>query len=158
MQQINIVFSFVRKCISERLVVKVCGVCSLLYTILHKNYWLSMHLRIIGILRLCNRKLTTIVRDIRGCVMLIQRGILIVDLDIDLVISNDFLNSKVVIIHAMIEMMFMYFYDFDIVDYSISNFKFIFISLATTSDNANHHDYEDDADYWSHYSSDDNTR
>jgi hypothetical protein len=57
-------FSFVRKCISERLVVKVSGVCSRLETILHKDYWLSVHLRIVGILRLCSGVLSTVVRNV----------------------------------------------------------------------------------------------
>jgi hypothetical protein len=83
---------------------------------------------------------------------------LIVDLNCDLVISNDLLNSKVVIIDAMIEMMFVYLYDFDIVDNFIANFEVFQVTLATTSDHTNHHNYEDDANDWGDYCSNNDTR
>ena len=117
-----------------------------------------MHLRIVGILRLCHGKLTPIVRHIGRGVMLIQRGILVVGLDIDLVISNDFLNSKVVIIHAMIEMMFVYLYDFDIVDNFIANFEVFQVTLATTSNHTNDHDNDNDANNWGDYCCNNDTR
>ncbi len=101
-------FSFVRKCISERLVVKVCWICSILVAVLHKYHWLCVHhliakLRIVWILWLSGGVLSTVVRDIRGS----ELGILIVDLDIDLVIADDLFDSEVVIVTAaMIDMVF----------------------------------------------------
>ena len=140
-------FSFVRKCISERLVVKVSGVCSRLETILHKDHWLSVHLRIVGVLRLSGGILSTVVRNVRRS----ELRILIVDLDIDLVIADDLFDSEIVIVAAMIDMMFVHFNDFDVVHYSISDLELIQVTLAATSDHANHHDNEDDANYWGNY-------
>ena len=80
-----------------------------------------MHLRIVGVLWLCAEILSTVVRDIRGS----KLGILIVDLDIDLIIADDFLDSKVVIVAAMIDMMFMHFNDFNVVNYFISDLEVI---------------------------------
>jgi len=106
-----------------------------------------MHLRIVGVLRLSGGILSTVVRDIRGS----ELGILIVDLDIELVIADDLFDSKIVIVAAMIKMMFMHFNDFDVVHYSISDLEVIQVALAATSDHANHHDNEDNANYRGNY-------
>jgi hypothetical protein len=145
-------FSFVRKCISERLVVKVCWICSILVAVLHKYHWLCVHhliakLRIVWILWLSGGILSTVVRNVRRS----ELGILIVDLDVDLVIADDLFDSEIVIVAAMIDMMFVHFNDFDVVHYSISDLEVIQVTLAATSDHANHHDNEDDANYWGNY-------